>query len=289
MKPVTLPEPNTYWTAVLREKRCSDLKIKINMKRLENKTALITGANSGIGYETAKEFLAQGAKVIITARDQSKLNDALRSLGPNASGILSDASSKADIDALPEKVKAITQKLDIVFLNAGYYSLIPFEQNSEDYFDSMDQLYNKGVYFTIQKLLPIIRSAGSIIVTNTIAVTKTIPAMSAMIAAKGAALAMTRALANELAARNIRVNTLSPGAIIDTPGALKTISKVLGVDSASPEQIEAFSQNMLPGIPLRRFGKAAEIAKAALFLASDESSYVTGIDLTVDGGKSISW
>lgn len=259
------------------------------MKRLENKVALITGANAGIGFVTAKEFLAQGAKVIITARNQSKLDAALASLGPNAYGILCDAASISDIALLPEKVKAIDENLDILFLNAGYYNLVPFEDNTETYFDAIDQLYNKGVYFTIQKLLPIIQPESSIIITNTIAVTKTIPAMSAMIGAKGAALAMSRALAHELAAKNIRVNTISPGAIIDTPGALKTISKVLGVDTASPEQIEAFSQNMLPGIPLRRFGKASEIAKAVLFLASDESSYVTGIDLVVDGGKSIAW
>lgn len=259
------------------------------MKRLENKIALVTGANSGIGYETAREFLTQGAKVIITARDQSKLEEALKSLGSNAYGILSDASSPEDLAVLPEKVKAITNKLDIVFLNAGYYSLVPFEDNTEEYFDAINQLYNKGVYFTIQKLLPVIQSDGSIIITNTIAVTKTIPAMSAMIGAKGAALALSRALAHELAAKNIRVNTLSPGAIIDTPGALKTISKALGVSSASPEQIEAFSQNMLPGIPLKRFGRAAEVAKTVLFLASDEASYITGIDLVVDGGKSITW
>jgi len=259
------------------------------MKRLENKVALITGANSGIGYETAQEFLAQGAKVIITARNQSKLDEALGSLGPNSYGILSDASSAEDLAALPGKVKALTEKLDIVFLNAGYYNLLPFEANTEDYFDAVNQLYNRGVYFTIQRLLPIIPSGGSIIINNTIAVTKTVPGMSAMIAAKGAAMATSRSLANELAAKDIRVNTVSPGAIIDTPGALKTISKALGVSSASPEQIEVFSQNMLPGIPLKRFGRAAEIAKTVLFLASDEASYITGIDLVVDGGKSINW
>ncbi len=259
------------------------------MKRLQNKTALITGATAGIGYATAKEFLTQGATVIITARNQSKLNEALKSLGPNAYGILSDASSAKDLATLPGKVKAITGKLDIVFLNAGYYSLLLFEENSEAYFDSIDLLYNKGVYFTIQKLLPVIQPEGSIIINNTIAVSKTVPGMSAMIGAKGAAMAMSRALANELAAKNIRVNTVSPGGIIDTPGALKTIAAALGVNSVSPEQVEAFSQNMLPGIPLKRFGKADEVAKAVLFLASDESSYVTGIDLIVDGGKSIAW
>jgi NAD(P)-dependent dehydrogenase (short-subunit alcohol dehydrogenase family) len=154
----------------------------------------------------------------------------------------------------------------------------------------MNQIYNKGVFFTIQNLLPVIQPGGSIITTNTIAVNRTIPqGYSVLIAAKGAAMAMSRVLANELAAKNIRVNTVSPGAIIDTPGALRTISMYMGVASPSPEQVEAFTQNMVPGIPLKRLGKAAEVAKAVLFLASDESSYVTGIDLVVDGGKSIVW
>lgn len=260
------------------------------MKRLENKTALITGGNAGIGYETAKEFLSQGADVIITARNKSKLDDAVKSLGHGANGILSDASSMDDINALPEKVKAFISHLDILFLNAGYYNIVPFEMNNEDYFDAMNQIYNRGVYFTIQKMLPIIHPGGSIIITNTITVNKTMPAgFSALIAAKGAAVALGRALANELAPRNIRVNTLSPGGIIDTPGALKSVSMALGVTRASPEQVEVFSQNMLPGIPMKRFGKAAEVAKSVLFLASDDSSYVTGTDLVVDGGKSITW
>lgn len=259
------------------------------MKRLENKVALVTGANSGIGFATAKEFIAQGAKVIITAREKTKLDEAVKSLGSNAYGILSNASSANDIAQLPEKIKAITSKLDILHLNAGYYEMVLFEATKEDYFDDMNQVYNKGVYFTIQGLLPILQSEASIVITNTISVGKTISAMSAMIVAKGAASAMTRALANELAAKNIRVNTVSPGAIIDTPGAIKTISKAMEVPSVTPEHIEMFSQGMLPGIPLKRFGKAAEVAKAVLFLASDDSSYVTGTDLVIDGGKSIVW
>lgn len=259
------------------------------MKRLENKVALITGGNAGIGYATAKEFLAQGAKVIITGRDKTKLDEAVNSLGSNAYGILSDASSAKDITALSEQVKAITGTLDVVFLNAGYYSFVPFEMNSEEYFDEMNQLYNRGVYFTIQKLLPIIQSEASIIITNTIGVSKTIPAMSAMLIAKGAVITMARALAHELGAKNIRVNTISPGAIGDTPGAFKTISKVLGTDNPSPEQINAFAEGMLPGIPLKRFGKADDVAKSVLFLASNDSNYITGIDLIVDGGKSITW
>ena len=142
----------------------------------------------------------------------------------------------------------------------------------------------------MKTIISLIALLGSIVITNTIAVNRTLsPGFSGMLVAKGAAMAMGRILANELASKNIRVSTVSPGGIIDTPGAHKTISKVMGVASASPEQVAAFSQNMLPGIPLKRFGKAAEVAKAVLFLASDESSYVTGIDLVVDGGKSIAW
>ena len=140
------------------------------MKRLENKTALITGGNSGMGYATAKEFLAQGATVIITARDQSKLDEALQSLGSGVHGILSDAADMNDIIALPDKIKAITQQLDILFLNAGSYRIVPFELNQEDYFDNIHQVLNKGVFFTIQQLLPIIPPDGSIIINNTIAV-----------------------------------------------------------------------------------------------------------------------
>lgn len=260
------------------------------MKRLENKVALITGGNAGIGYATAKEFIKQGAKVIITARNKSKLDEAVKSLGDGAHGILSDAESMNDVTALPEKVKTITGKLDIMFLNAGYYDIVPFELNTEVYFDAMNQVYNKGVYFTIQLLLPLMQTGGSIVMTNTIAVNQTLPAgFSVMLVAKGAASTISRVLANELAPKNIRVNTVSPGGIIDTPGALKTISKAMGVTRVTPEHVEAFSQNTLPGIPMKRFGKADEVAKAVLFLASDDSSYVTGVDLRVDGGKSITW
>ncbi len=259
------------------------------MKRLENKTALITGGTSGMGFATAKEFLAQGARVIITARHQQKLDEALQALGAGAYGILSDASDMNDIASLTGKVKAITKQLDVLFLNAGNYNIVPFELNGEDYYDSMHQLYSKGVFFTIQPLLPFMPPGGSIIINNTIAIHKTIPGYASMLAAKGAAAALTRVLANELAEKNIRVNTISPGAIIDTPGALKTISKVLGVHEPNAEQIDMFAQSILPGIPMKRFGKAHEVAKAVLFLASDESSYVTGVDLIVDGGKAIAW
>jgi NAD(P)-dependent dehydrogenase (short-subunit alcohol dehydrogenase family) len=259
------------------------------MKRLENKTALITGGNGGMGFATAKEFLAQGAKVIITARNPFKLDDALKTLGSGAHGILSDAGDRNDILSLPDKIKTITPKLDILFLNAGYYKILPFESNGEEYYDTINLVHNKGVYLTIQKLVPLIPSGGSIIINNTIAVNRTIPGYSAFLAAKGAVYILSRALANELAAKNIRVNTISPGGIIDTPGALNTIAMVLGVDKPGPDQIQMFIDTLVPTIPLNRLGKADEIAKAVLFLASEDSSYITGTDLVVDGGKSIAW
>lgn len=259
------------------------------MYRLKNKTALITGGNAGMGYATAKEFLAQGAKVIITARSQEKLEEALQSLGTGAFGILSDAADMKEIIALPGKIKALAPQLDILFLNAGSYNIVPFELNNETYYDNIQQVLTKGVYFTIQQLLPLIPAGGSIIINNTIAVSKTIPGYTSLITAKGAVMALSRALANELAAKNIRVNTISPGAIIDTPGAMKTISMALGVSEPTAEQVDLFAQNILPGIPMKRFGKAAEVARAVLFLASGDSSYVTGVDLVVDGGKSVAW
>jgi NAD(P)-dependent dehydrogenase (short-subunit alcohol dehydrogenase family) len=242
-----------------------------------------------MGYATAQEFLAQGAKVIITARNQSKLDEALHSLGAGVHGILSDASDIKDVNSLPEKIKALTQKIDILFLNAGAYKLLPFELNNEDYYDNIHLVHNKGVFFTIQQLLPIIPPGGSIIIMNTIGVNRSIPGMSSLLVAKGAVAALTRVLANELGAKNIRVNTISPGGIIDTPGAKRTIAMALGISEAGPEQIQLFTESMVPGIPMKRFGNAQEIAKAVLFLASDESSYVTGADLVVDGGKSIAW
>lgn len=260
------------------------------MKRLENKVALITGGSTGIGFATAKEFLAQGATVIITGRNKSRLDEAVGSLGSGVHGILSDAESIDDVRHLSEKVKAIANKVDIAFLNAGYYEIIPFELNAEAYFDAMNNVFNKGVYFTIQNLMPLMHSGGSIVIMNTISINKTMPmGFSVMTAARGAAISLSKVLANELAHKNIRVNTISPGAVIDTPGALKTISRALGAPNPSPEQVDAFSQSILPGIPLKRLGKAGEIAKCVLFLASDDSSYVTGIDLIVDGGKSIAW
>ena len=258
------------------------------MKRLENKIALITGGSGGIGYATAKEFIAQGAEVIITGRNPSKLDTAVQSLGHKTHGIISDAADMKAIAQLPEKVRAFTRILDILFVNAASYTIAPFEQHTEASYDAIQNSNAKGVFFIIQKLLPLIPPGGSIILNGTISVNQTLFGISPLIAAKAAITSLGKALANELAAKSIRVNTVSPGAI-KTPGAMKTAASFLGVETLTPEHLEAFSKQILPGIPMKRLGEPEEIAKAVLFFASDDSSYVTGSDLVIDGGKSIAW
>jgi NAD(P)-dependent dehydrogenase (short-subunit alcohol dehydrogenase family) len=261
------------------------------MKRLENKVALVTGGTSGIGYATAQEFLAQGAEVIITSRGKAGLDKALGSLGKGIHGIhgiISDASDMREIAKLPHAVKAISDRLDVLFLNASSDVITPFEMQSEDAYDHTFNANAKGVFFTIQNLLPLIPAGGSIILNGTITVNTAMPGISPLIAAKGAMAALGRSLAIELATKGIRVNSISPGAI-KTPGAIKKAAMFMGVDKLAPEQFEEFAKNITQGVPMKRLGESTEIAKAALFLASDESSYITGADLVVDGGKSIAW
>jgi NAD(P)-dependent dehydrogenase (short-subunit alcohol dehydrogenase family) len=258
------------------------------MNRLENKVALITGGTSGIGYATAKEFLAQGAKVIITSRNRAKLDVTLRSLGVGAYGIVSDASNMHEIEKLPDEIRPLTSTINILFLNASSDVIAPFEQQTESIYDKTHTANAKGVFFTIQKLLPLIPQGSSIILNSTIAINTPMPGISALIAAKAAGAALGRSLALELAAKGIRVNSISPGAI-KTPGAIEKAARFAGVDSFTPGAFEEFAKNMAVAIPLKRLGEADEIAKAILFLASDDSSYVTGADLVADGGKSIAW
>lgn len=258
------------------------------MNRLANKVALITGGTSGIGYATAKEFIEQGAAVIITSRTRSRLDEALKSLGNKAHGIVSDASDLQQIATLADSVKAIAGKLDVLFLNASSDDIIPFELQTEVTYDKTHNANSKGVFFTIQKLLPLIPQGGSIILNGTISVKTAMPGIAPLIASKGAASALGKSLAVELGARGIRVNSVWAGAV-KTPGAMEKAAKFMGVDSLSTEQFDEFAKNMSQSIPLKRLGESGEIAKAVLFLASDESSYVTGSDLVVDGGKSSAW
>jgi NAD(P)-dependent dehydrogenase (short-subunit alcohol dehydrogenase family) len=235
------------------------------MNKLTGKTALITGGNSGIGYETARLFLQEGATVIITGRRA----DAVK-----------DAGSMSDLDALPSKVAKISSAVDILFTNAGVGLFAPFEQTTEALFDANMDINFKGAYFTIQKLLKMIPDGSSIILNSTILVHSGMETTTAYTASKGAVLSLGKTLATELAGRNIRVNTISPGPI-NTP-----IYSKMGMPA---DVLQAFAAGVQAKIPLKRFGQPNDIANAVLFLASEESSFLTGTELTVDGGKAIAF
>ncbi len=249
--------------------------------KLKDKVAVITGGNSGIGLATAKEFIEQGAKVIITGRNENALKTAVESLGSSASYIVSDASKLEDNLNIAKLLASKGVKtIDIIFYNAGVAQFAPVAEMSPEVYDANVNINFRGAFFTVQNLLPIINEGGSIILNTTFLATGTMPGNSAYGASKAALLSLGKTLAVELAPRKIRANSISPGAI-STP-----IYSKLGMND---EQLGAFAAGFIPKIPMARFGEASEIAKAATFLASTDSSYVTGAELLVDGGTAVQW
>jgi NAD(P)-dependent dehydrogenase (short-subunit alcohol dehydrogenase family) len=233
--------------------------------------------NSGIGYATAELFAQEGARVIITGRREEAVNEAAATLGNEIIGIVSDAKNMANVNLLPAQIEKHTKRIDILFANAGVGIFAPFDQTTEEVFDSNLDINFKGVFFTIQGLLPLIASGGSIILNSTILVHSGLHGSTAYSASKGAILALGKTLAMELADRNVRVNIISPGPI-STP-----IYSKLGM---TEDALKEFAAEVQAKIPLKRFGEAHDIARAALFLASNESSFITGSEILVDGGKS---
>lgn len=248
------------------------------MQRLAGKTALITGGNSGIGLATARLFLEHGAHLVITGRDEASLEQARRELGEQVIAIRSDAGSLADIEALVQDVGRRCSQLDVLVVNAGMAAAVPFDQVSEAQFDSMLSVNVKGAFFTIQKALPLLRPGASIIVTTSIANQLGTPLMSVYGATKAALRSMVQTLALELVGRGIRINAVSPGPIA-TP--------MFGRFGLPPEVVQAVQAQMVAKSPMQRFGRPDEVAKAALFLASDDASYVLGEEIVVDGGMSL--
>jgi NAD(P)-dependent dehydrogenase (short-subunit alcohol dehydrogenase family) len=248
------------------------------MKRLEGKTALITGGSSGIGLASAKLFLEEGARVAVTGRDPAALAHAQQTLGDEALVLASDAGSVADIDALMTHVRSHFGTLDILFLNAGVARALPFEQTSEQQFDDIMDINVKGVYFAIQKALPLLSPGSSVIVTTSIANQLGSPNFSVYGASKAALRSLVMSLALDLIGRGIRVNAISPGPIA-TP--------IFGKFGLSEEGKNATLARIQEKSPARRFGEPDEIARVALFLASDESSYIVGDEIVADGGMSL--
>ena len=247
------------------------------MKKLEGKVAVITGGNSGIGLATAQQFVSDGAYVFITGRRQSELDAAVNQIGKNnVSGVQGDVSNLADLDRLYAIVKEQRGHIDILFANAGVVGLVPLAVITEAHFDKIFGINVKGLLFTVQKALPIFQDGGSIILNASIAASKGLEASTVYSAAKAAIRSFARTWTVELKNRKIRVNAISPG-MIDTPG-------LTGL-AQSQEQSEQFKRSFASTVPLGRMGSPSEVAKAVSFLASDDISYITGIELSVDGGK----
>jgi len=245
------------------------------MHRLDGKIALITGGTSGIGLATAKQFVNEGAYVFITGRRKPELAAAVKEIGRNVSGVQGDVSNLADLDRLFEQIRKEKGKLDVVFANAGVAKYAPFGKITEELYDSIFNINVKGLLFTVQKALPLLPDGASIVLNASIVGSKGLSTNSVYSATKAAVRSFARTWTTDLKDRRIRVNAISPG-FIDTPG----LSDLL----ASSETGEQRKKMISTMVPLGRLGTPDEIAKAVVFLASDDSSYVTGTELFVDGG-----
>lgn len=250
------------------------LKGKI-MGKLDGKVAVITGGNSGMGLATAQLFIKEGAKVVITGRRKDETEQAAKSLGANGEGFVGDVAKLEDLDRLKELVEKKYGRVDVVFANAGIGKFTPMAQETEAQYDLIFDVNTKGVFFTVQKLLPLIPEGGSIILNGSIASITGMAGASVYSATKAALRSFARTWTSELKDRKIRVNVISPGPI-ETPIFDKT-----GIPA---EQLEPLKDSILAQVPMGRFGQPDEIAKPAVFLASSDSSFISGVELYVDGG-----
>ena len=243
--------------------------------RLKGKTAVITGGTSGIGLATARQFIAQGAHVLITGQDEGRLTDAGRELGSFMH--LVDVRRPADLEALRAATEAQFGRLDILFANAGVAYATPLAETDGARFDALFDINVKGVFFTVQALAPLMPAGASIVLNTSWLDQVGTPGLSLLSATKAAVRSLTRTLAAELLDQGVRVNAVSPGA---------TATPIHGKTGMSPEALQDFAARMTQRIPLKRFGEAEEVAAAVVFLASDESRYMLGAELVVDGGFS---
>ena len=241
------------------------------MGKLEGKVAVITGGSSGLALESAKRFVEEGAYVFITGRRQEALDEAVKLIGRNVTGVRGDVSNLDDLDRLFETVKREKGNIDILFASAGKGEAAKLGEITEQHFDAGFGLIVRGTLFTVQKALPLLNDGGSIIMIGSVASVKGFPGFSVYAASKAALRSFARTWLNELKGRHIRVNVLSPGQV-DTPDSQR-------LDTETREMFESL-------IPRGKMGRPEEIAAVALFLASDDSSYVNGVDLAVDGGFS---
>ncbi len=244
--------------------------------RFNEKVVVVIGGNSGIGLASAQAFALEGARVVVTGRDTATLARAAASLGGRALAVRCDVSDLRAIEALMSEIREKLGRIDVLFVNAGVGAFIPIEAVTEADWDRPMAVNLKGVFFTVQKALPLMSSGGAIVLNSSIGWKKGIPTGSVYAASKAGVRALGRNFAAELVGRGIRVNVVSPGPV-ETP----IIGRTAGL---SPEMIPELRKQMRENTPMKRMGEPAEVARAALFLASDEASFITGVDLLVDGG-----
>jgi NAD(P)-dependent dehydrogenase (short-subunit alcohol dehydrogenase family) len=242
--------------------------------RLQNKIAVITGGNSGIGLATAKEFKAHGARLIIIGRNAEAVAKAAKEIGGDTLGITADVSSVADIDRAFQMISKKVGRIDVLFVNAGIAKFAPVAESDEAMFDEINDANVKGAYFTVRSALPLLNEGASVIFTSSSVVHFGMPGASIYAAGKAALNSLAKTLAIELADKKIRVNVVSPGPIA-TP--------IFGKLGLPKEAVDQMARGILAQVPLGRFGESEEIAKAVTYLASSESSYVSGTELLVDG------
>ena len=245
------------------------------MSKLSDKKALITGGTTGIGFATAKLFIEEGAQVAITGQNPERVKKAGDELGSDALALTADVSSLDNLDKMVNEIKEKYGSIDILFVNAGVFQISPFLEADESHYDFLMDVNLKGAFFTIQKVVPIMNDGGSIILNSSIANQLGMAGISVYAATKAALRSFSRTMSSELLERNIRVNTVSPGPI-ETPIFDKT--------GLSDEEANNLAEQILSKVPMNRFGNSDEVAKTVLFFASDDSSYITGEEIVVDGG-----
>jgi NAD(P)-dependent dehydrogenase (short-subunit alcohol dehydrogenase family) len=245
------------------------------MGRLEGKVAVVTGGNSGIGLATAKRFQEEGAKVAISGRSRKTLDEAVKAIGNGVLAVQADVAKLSEVDKLYVQVAEKFGKFDVLFVNAGVGKFAPLAATSEALYDEQFDINIKGAYFTIQKALPFLNDGASIILNTSVAGSEGLPGTSAYSATKAALRSLARTAAAELVGRGIRVNAVAPGPIV-TP--------ILERTGLSKEAVDDFSREMVARVPMKRFGQPEEVAATVAFLASQDASYITGVEINVDGG-----
>jgi NAD(P)-dependent dehydrogenase (short-subunit alcohol dehydrogenase family) len=261
--------PKTARKVLIKKER------ETEMKRLEGKVAVVTGGNSGIGLATAKRLQEEGARVAISGRSKKTLDEAVRTIGNGVVAVQADVAKLADVDKLYAEVSQKLGRIDVLFVNAGVAKFAPLAETSESSYDEQFDINIKGAYFTIQKALPLLNEGASIILNTSVADSKGTAGTSAYSATKAALRSLARTAAAELAGRGIRVNTVAPGPIV-TP--------IFGRTGLPKEAVDEFAKEIVAKVPMKRFGQPEEVASTVAFLASQDASYITGVEINVDGG-----